>query len=309
MTVSPINPLEAALERLAVATWDRLRDIKAFSQRPPPFNSVRLGETTITDLAMLDLCRQGLTRSIFLQTPQHIERLWGTDFEWWLGSRGSGWFRIAVQSKKLDMKQGRYVSLAYKPKGVPQIDTLENYACQNGATALYCLYNYSGEVDGCRHWHCCQRAFRAEELGCSLARPSRVRQAISLVGKRTFDFIHQCSSTLPWQCMATCPRVRDAFDIARRQYRPQHMRQPVEETRPSADPFPLIDQSSYYADLPPFRPRPRFEREFLPQFGDWVDDEMARYDIDVVDYDNSLAEFYNLEVGIPRAINITDLGL
>lgn len=36
---------------------------------------------------------------------------------------------------------------------------------------------------------------------------------------------------------------------------------------------------------------------------------MAGYDIEVVDYDDSLAEYYNLGVGIPRAINITDLGL
>ena len=250
MTSTPANPLEAALERLAVATWDRLCDIKAFSQRPEPFNSVRLGETTITDLAMLDLCRQGLTRSIFLQTPQHMERFWGTDFEWWLGSRGTGWFRLAVQAKKLDMKQGRYVSLAHKPNGVPQINTLERYASQNRASALYCLYNYSAGVDGRRHWHCCQRTFRAEELGCSLARPSRIRQAIGRVGKRTFDFIHLSNSTLPWQCMATCPRLRDAFNEARKPSGVQREAQPVE-------PFPLIDLPSYYPELPPYRPQSR----------------------------------------------------
>ena len=305
MVSSPANPLESALERLAVATWDRLRDIKAFSQRPEPFNSVRLGETTITDLAMLDLCRQGLTRSIFLQTPQHVERFRGTDFEWWLGSRRTGWFRLAVQAKKLDMKQDRYVSLAYKPKGVLQVKTLENYASRNRATALYCLYNYSGGVDGPRHWHCCQRSFRAEELGCSLARPSRVRQAIRRVGKRTFDFLHQCSSTLPWQCMASCPKVRGAFSDARRLYGLQQ----AGHADVGDIPFPLIDLWSYYPELPPYRPRSRFGRVFLPHFGDGLDDEMARYNIEVVDFDDSLAEFYNLEVGVPRAINVTDLGI
>ena len=52
----------------------------------------------------------------------------------------------------------------------------------------------------------------------------------------------------------------------------------------------------YYTELP-------------PHFSDGIDDEMAGYDIEVVDYDDSLAEYYNLVVGIPRAINITDLGL
>ena len=301
MTSTPANPLEAALERLAVATWDRLRDIKAFSQRPEPFNSVRLGETTITDLAMLDLCRQGLTRSIFLQTPQRMERFWGTDFEWWLGSRRTGWFRLAVQAKKLDMKQGRYVSFAHKSNGVPQINTLEKYASQNRATALYCLYNYSGGVDGRRHWHCCQRTFRAEELGCSLVRPSRVRQAIRRVGKRTFGFIHLSSNALPWQCMATCPRLRDAFNEARKPSGLQREAQLVE-------PFPLIDLSSYYPELPPYRPQVRRGWLSLQNLRGWADDEMAAYDIEVVEYDDSLAEFYDLEVGIPRAINVTDLG-
>ena len=292
------SPLEAALDKLAVDTWDRLRDIKAFSQRPEPFNSVRLGETTITDLAMLDLCRQGLARSIFLQTPQHMESSWGTDFEWWLGSAATGWFRLAVQAKKLDMKRSRYLSLTHETKGVPQINTLENYASKNRASPLYCLYNYSGEVDGRRHWHCCQRTFRAEELGCSLAHPSRVREAIDRRGKKTFDFIHRCSSTLPWQCMAACPKVRDTFNEARKPYGLQLESQPVV-------PFPLIDLRSYHPELPPYESRSRLPR--LPRDG--VDDEMAGYDIEVVDYDDSLAEYYNLDVGIPRAINITDLGL
>ena len=117
---------------------------------------------------MLDLCRQGLARSIFLQTPQREESFWGTDFEWWLGSAATGWFRLAVQAKKLDMKTGRYLSLAHETNGVPQITALEDYASQNRATPLYCLYNYSGGVDMDRHWRCCQRTFRAEELGCSL---------------------------------------------------------------------------------------------------------------------------------------------
>ena len=34
MANMPANPLETALEKLAVDTWERLRDIKAFSLRP-----------------------------------------------------------------------------------------------------------------------------------------------------------------------------------------------------------------------------------------------------------------------------------
>ena len=176
---------------------------------------------------MLDLCRQRLTRSIFLQTPSHMETFWGTDFEWWLGSGATGWFRLAVQAKKLDMKKGRYLSLGHETRGLPQIRILENYAAQNGATPLYCLYNYSGGVDPQSHWHCCQRWFQAEELGCSVTSPARVREALRQRGMRNFDFIHRSNCTLPWQCLASCPKVRDAFDEARKAYGLQLEGQPV----------------------------------------------------------------------------------
>lgn len=69
MRSSHKTDLEVALERLSSETFERLRAIKAFSRRPEPYNSVRLGETTITDLAMMELCRLGFARSIFIETP------------------------------------------------------------------------------------------------------------------------------------------------------------------------------------------------------------------------------------------------
>ena len=296
------NPLEAALDKLAVDTWRRLQDIRAFSRRPEPFNSVRFGETTITDLSMLELCRVGLSRSIFLQTPAHKEVFWGADFEWWLGSTTTGWFRLAVQAKKLDMRRSRYISLAHKPNGLLQINTLEQYAHQNRATPLYCLYNYSGGVDGSRHWHCCQRPFREEELGCSLTRLSRVREAICRRGMRTFDFIHRWSSTLPWRCMASCPKVRDTFQNVRETSGSQIEDHPVE-------PFPLIDPRSYYPTLPPFHSQSRLGTLTTGIQGDLASQEMPGYAMEVVPYDDRLAEYYNLDVGIPRGINVTDLDL
>ena len=101
MLNTPRPDLETALEFLAKDTWERLQDIKAFSKRPEPFNVVRFGETTITDLAMMYLCRRQVSETMFLQTPQDRERIQGTDFEWWGGSTGIGWFRLAVQAKKL----------------------------------------------------------------------------------------------------------------------------------------------------------------------------------------------------------------
>ena len=193
------------------------------------------------------------------------------------------------------------LNFTHDTNGLLQIDALENYAEHNKATPLYCLYNYSSGVDARRHWHCCQRPLRAEELGCSLTSAGRIREAIKRRGKRTFDFAHRWSSTIPWQCMASCPKMRDAFNEARNPSSLQLQSEPV-------NPFPLIDLDSYYPELPPYRSRSGLARLPLLNFSDGVDDEMAEYDIEVVEYDDSLAEYYNLNVGIPRAINITDLG-
>ena len=221
MTTSQTATLETVLKNLSTETWNRLRNIRALLQRPEPFNSVRLGETTITDLAMMELCRQGFNRSIFLQTPVHMEKFWGTDFEWWVGSKASGWFRLAIQAKKRDMKRDRYLTLSHDANGMPQIDALEAYADRNRATPLYCLYNYSSWVDSDLHWHCCQRGIKEEELGCSITHTSRIREAINTRGMRIFEFVHEWPGTVPWQCLASCPKVRTGLRLGRTDLTPE----------------------------------------------------------------------------------------
>ena len=237
----PRSELEKALEFLATDTWKRLRDIKAFSQRPEPFNLVRFGETTITDLAMMHLCRHQVSESLFLQTPQHIERKHGTDFEWWIGSPGVGWFRLAVQAKKLNVREDRYKSFSQQTaKGAQQISVLLKYARENRATPLYCLYNFSHSVVEPLHWHCCQRPFAENELGCSVTPARRIQQAINTPGAKTFDFVHSCRVTLPWQCLASCPGAMQALHEGRSPSSPR--------------PFPLFQPESFRPALPPFEP-------------------------------------------------------
>lgn len=307
MTNSHRSDLEVALERLSRETWDRLRTIRAFSHRPMPYNLVRLGETTITDLAMMELCLLGLSRSIFLQTPQGKEVHRGTDFEWWLGSVALGWYRLGVQAKKLDMKTGRYLGLAHKTNQELQIDALERYALRNRVTPLYCLYNYSNSADMQRYWHCCLGPMESEQLGCTLTPASRVRQAIEKRGKRTFHFIHEFESTLPWRCMVACPKIR--YSAAE------------ETSSPPQDRFPLTDSISFYPELP---------AEFQTQsqvvgggtsvsgggtsvisssiVGDSAFTDDARdYGIEVIQFDGSLPDYYDLEAGLPKSLFITDL--
>ena len=301
------KPLETALENLATETWQRLQNIKAFLHRPEPFNMVRLGETTITDLAMMDLCRRGLRRSIFIQTPPDKERVHGTDFEWWIGSNALGWFRLAVQAKKLDMRRGRYLGLGHKVGGKPQIQVLQDYADDKKTTPLYCLYNYydySNMADPEKHWHCCQRPFRPEQLGCSIAPASRVSDAIDTWGKRSFEFIHECDQTLPWQCLASCPYVRNRL-VQR-------------ETEANVSVFPLFDPRSYHTELPPFLGGQQgnlfSDRMRLPVDQDGVPGiDAEAYAPEIVDFTAEVAEHYRPlreqpdVIPLPDAVYVTPL--
>ena len=295
MTSFPTGtPLETALAAISKDTWERLRDIKAFSQRPQPFRSVRLGETTITDLAMMYLCRQKLSRSIFIQTPVRKEALRGTDFEWWVGSDASGWFRLAVQAKKLDVRTERYQSLAQRTKALVQYRTLMKYASLNRVTPVYCLYNYSGYVVPARHWHCCTRPSNDEELGCTLTPASIIRRAILNPRMRYFDSIHTENKTLPWQCLASCPKVRAAFSS---------------RARGTFDPsFPFVNAASYYPTLPDRFSSTDPTVRFVMPFQDLMNgNDVAEYQVETIRFDDSLTEYYQLEAGLPRSIYITEM--
>ena len=275
MTTTPEPTLDGILAMLSRDIWERLRDVKAL----PPANSVRLGEETITDLLMLDLNRQGLTSATFTQTPKHREATRGTDFECWLGSDHTGWLRLAVQAKKLNLRSERYANLKHKSKGGRQIDRLERYAASNEAIPLYCLYNYSEFVVPSKHWHCCQRPFQEEELGCTITPSTNIRKVIGLWGKKNFDYIHRYENTIPWRCLASCPMVRELF-----------METPIagppgQARRPS--PFP--SHRRLYPELPP--------RVRVDVRGDSPYRDRRPIPSDELDPD-----YYNREVGFPSRI-------
>ena len=272
----PDTALETILANLSNDIWERLRDVKALSET----RSIRFGEETITDLLMLDLNRQSATRSVFTQTPKHEEALTGTDFECWLGSDTTGWLRLAVQAKRLDLKSERYGGFNSSVNGSKQIDRLERYAKHHQAIALYCLYNFSENVNAARHWHCCQRSFKEGEFGCTLTPLSNVKTSVNLWGKRNFDFIHSQVETIPWRCLASCPKVRDL-------YRRPHGHIPVQATAEESPLFGAVPR--IYSRLPDQLRVELVQRE----------PRDIRQILSVEELD---PEMYDREVGLPRRI-------
>ena len=130
--------------------WQRLENSKKFS--------ISQGEDTITDNLLLYLASQRLSTIKIIQTPKDKERVKGTDWEWCIGNKATGFLRYAVQAKKLDLKTGRYASLNHKVgDGVSaefQHKILEDYAKANDAIPLYAFYNHLDAAELPKKWNC-----------------------------------------------------------------------------------------------------------------------------------------------------------
>ena len=277
MTSPSSQTLVGNLERLAADTWMRLRDVAALSAR-----SVRFGEETITDLLMLDLNRLGSAKALFRPTSKQVEAIQGTDFECWVGSDNAGWLRFAVQSKKLSLTTGRYDQLGRNVKSLQkrQIDILEAFAQANRAAPLYCLYNFSKEADSQIHGKCCQGYFSEEQFGCTITASSTIQDVLKVpTGRKNFDYIHRCRYTLPWRCLALCPRIRASFPPESGSSPP-----PPEQIEPT----PLFEQGSNYFDSLP--------REF--QLEPSVN--MPETHSGILLTEECDPEFYHDDVGFPR---------
>ena len=207
MSVRSFSELGTLFANQSTGIWERLAYVRESYNSRGVLGPVRFGEETITDLLMMDLYVQGSTVAHFQQTSKPDEAMWGTDFELWLGSERKGWFRFAIQAKKLDLRNDRYASLTQSNANGQQIELLEEYARVNRAAPLYCLYNHTDGADEFEHWHCCTGPADLKELGCTVTPLSNIGTAIDEWGGKNFDSIHRRKSTLPWKCLVSCPKV------------------------------------------------------------------------------------------------------
>lgn len=164
-------------------------------------------EETITDLNLLEIKRLNF-RSIRVDKPNKIkESKNGFDWEFWIGNYHSGWWRYAIQAKRLDLSNNRYNSLRHKVQSVKQfqIDILDSFAKQNNSIPLYCFYNHIEEGIGRQFWHC-NYPFEVEQLGCTVVPLHRVKLVHKPYKTKSFESIHKYSESKPWQCLL-CPNI------------------------------------------------------------------------------------------------------
>ena len=217
MIQQSLQNISQRLETQSKFTWERLG--YAYRSIMDPWQSAPLqfGEETITNIFMMDLYVKGSTVVLFEQTSKKKEARSGTDFELWVGSQQLGWFRFAVQAKKLNLRTGRYDDLNHKNSNGRQPKLLELYAMSNMACPVYCLYNYSKEVDENDHWHCCDDTKNdLTELGCSMTTLSNIQQAIKTHGGKNFRWINRWRNALPLRCLVACPKVQRSLEAKKK---------------------------------------------------------------------------------------------
>ena len=193
---------EKTLGRLAFTTWDTISN--AYHKR------ISYGEDAITSVNLLVLKNSSLN-NLVLQDTRIDESSKGCDFEFWIGSNARGWYRYAIQAKKVSVSDDRYNSLSHKVGGKPQIDILEGYSSANRAIPLYCLFNYSEHTPHINSG--CPKYIDIKELGCSVTPSKTVRKALNTRGARTFQWFHNRQETLPWSCLVRCPAIHKHWPI------------------------------------------------------------------------------------------------
>ncbi|PFC15085.1 DUF6615 family protein [Bacillus cereus] len=190
------NKTVKIFEKLAVDTWERIKYGEQLG--------CRQGEETITDINLLEIMRAQLGDVIVHKSHKGNEAITGLDWEWWIGSNTQGWWRYAVQAKKLS-PDWKYKKLRHKVKGKKQIDILEIYAQANNCIPLYCFYNYLNLGGGIMQnfWHC-NLPYNEEQLGCTIVPIDIVRNAYKSGADKSFFALHSNNRALPWRCLVKC---------------------------------------------------------------------------------------------------------
>ncbi|QDP08275.1 hypothetical protein FNU77_00345 (plasmid) [Prescottella equi] len=94
----PLNLLSLIrdMDRLSAETWDRIKigDLA----------NLKFREDSITDELLFTLMRKHPQLAV-KRFNQYEEKSTGADWEWWIGSRSFGWFRLRIQAKRVHGKK------------------------------------------------------------------------------------------------------------------------------------------------------------------------------------------------------------
>ena len=187
---------------LAASAWETLKD--GFRLK------LSIGETTITDLLLLELSRYHSDTIRVIKFNPVREGQLGADWAWWfLGGNRS--FGLRVQAKLFDCGSMSYPGL---PRNVGrskrrQVDVLIEEAKKHAFRRkrfplypIYCFYNYWPDSDNDPVWNCQSFPPRRSARGCAIADAVAVRR---LIDNNATDLRSIAPRCYPWSCLVCCP--------------------------------------------------------------------------------------------------------
>lgn len=162
-------------------------------------SNLSFGETTISDVILLNILKSNNPNIFIRQTKQHEESDFGTDWVWWIGSSKLGWVCFAVQAKKFYTNDNSYKTINHQVlvnnAKTSQSLILEAHASAIGAVPIYALYNYVLDKDfdlGSQHLN-----YSTDRYGVTVTSLNTIKKAIKTYGGRKFKSLHDNPSTFP----------------------------------------------------------------------------------------------------------------
>jgi hypothetical protein len=161
---------------------------------------IRQGEASLTDHALLEICRAASPGVKVWKVQPPDEPHVGADVDMLISTAGRTQ-RYLAQAKRSDTA-GKYAKLGHRVAGRRQLDILRDAAEALGAVPIYILYNHRMSAVP---WHCCE-AEEADLLGWTVVGAGDVGEALLTRGCRTFEFLHSRRGALPVRCLL-CPKA------------------------------------------------------------------------------------------------------
>lgn len=200
--IYPTHSVLSLFEHLARTTWEWLGQARQLG--------ISFSEETVTDLTALQIAGARLNEIKVSKTAKQQEKRFGIDWMWFIGNRGQGYIRYAVQAKKITLDDSANYSyrIRHPVNGIQgvgfQIEVLEHFARRVRAIPLYCFYNNVDQALATRHWHCLNSPRQPDDIrqiGCTLVPLDAIQQVHEPYRRKNFVSIHRDERSIPWRCL------------------------------------------------------------------------------------------------------------
>jgi hypothetical protein len=203
------------MDELASRTWRLL--LEGDRRR------IRLREDTLTEVNLLDLSINHPELAVY-RFNQYEESSTGGDWEWYIGSRRRGWFRLRIQAKRVDGMAYKQLDHGGERDDEFQYDTLIRSSRESSSIVTFPYYVFfngwaAGWPSGA-DWRICPNGkppgrcahATVEHFGCAASPAELVRVLHGRLGRKRKRVEPHLSVSMPWSWLLRRPLARRRVD-------------------------------------------------------------------------------------------------